>query len=115
MKIHLVVAVALTAVGAASALAGNERSGAATPLALTPSVEITSQEPTDEQLAADVRQRLREHSSLKFFRIDVRSVDHAIYLYGETDTRVDVDEAGDVARSVPGVRRIYNYLYSSNG
>jgi osmotically-inducible protein OsmY len=109
MRMHVLATVVLAALASGAAVAAGEG-----PLQSTPSVEVTAPE-SDDALAVQVRQKIDEQPSLKFFSIGVRSIDHAIYLEGLVDTGADIAEADDVAASVPGVRKVYNHLYVNNG
>jgi osmotically-inducible protein OsmY len=64
----------------------------------------------DAQIRAEVQKQINESPSLKFHNISVRSVDHVVYLQGLVDTRVDRNQAGAIARAVPGVKKVYNEL-----
>jgi osmotically-inducible protein OsmY len=64
----------------------------------------------DARIAAEVRQQIDAHPSLRFYNIQVRSVDHVVYLEGIVDSRMDCGQATDAARSVPGVARVYSEL-----
>jgi hyperosmotically inducible protein len=77
-------------------------------------VEVTAPGRDDAAIAAEVRERIHEQPSLKFFNISVRSVNHNVYLEGQVDTRLDTSEAGHVAQAVPGVEKVYNDLYQLN-
>jgi hyperosmotically inducible protein len=79
-----------------------------------PQVEVTGPGRNDAAIAAEVRERIHEQPSLKFFNISVRSVNHTVYLEGQVDTRLDISEVGHVAQAVPGVKTVYNDLYQSN-
>jgi len=70
----------------------------------------------DARISAEVSKQIDAHSSLRFFGIRVWTVDRAVYLDGMVDTEVDRGLAEDVARSVPGVRAVYDWTYlSGNG
>jgi osmotically-inducible protein OsmY len=70
----------------------------------------------DAQIRAEVLRQIDDRSELKFDNISVRSVDHAVYLEGLVDTRVDQEEAATIAAAVPGVSKVYNELaLSGNG
>jgi osmotically-inducible protein OsmY len=71
---------------------------------------VTESGVSDAQLRAEVRQRINGRSELRFHNIDVQSFHHDVYLYGLVDTGVDSAQAESIARSVPGVGKIYNGL-----
>ena len=64
----------------------------------------------DARIRAEVQKQLDESPSLKFFGIHVEAHDRAVYLEGLVDTRVDRNNATDIARAVPGVAMVYNEL-----
>jgi osmotically-inducible protein OsmY len=74
-------------------------------------VELTASTRDDAVIAANVRQKINEHPSLRFFDINVRSVDHTVYLEGQVDTPFDSAEARRIAEAVPGVKTVYDDLY----
>ena len=69
----------------------------------------------DRQLSAEVRRQIDAHPSLRFHNIVVHTYGHDVYLEGLIDTRLDRNEAADIARAVPGVHRVYNELAINNG
>jgi osmotically-inducible protein OsmY len=115
MKALVLVAVTLGVLGSRAVLAEDEGSRKALAPQSTPSIEVTAPDRGDASLAAEVRDRIREQPSLKFFNIAVRSVDRAVYLDGQVDSSLDSGEAGQIASTVPGVRKVYNHLYLNNG
>jgi osmotically-inducible protein OsmY len=64
----------------------------------------------DARIKAEVQKQLDESPSLKFYSIHVETHNQAVYLEGLVDTRVDRNNAMDVARAVPGVKMVYNEL-----
>ena len=104
MKAHVLTMAFLMALASRGVLAAGSS---------VPQIEVTGAR-DDAAIAAEVRQRISEQPSLKSFNISVRSVDHTVYLEGQVDTRLDTTEAGYVAQAVPGVKKVYNDLYSSN-
>ena len=64
----------------------------------------------DLRISAEVQKQIDQQPSLKFYNITVRSYHHVVYLEGLVDSRMDRSEAGAIARSVPGVQRVYNDL-----
>jgi osmotically-inducible protein OsmY len=75
-------------------------------------VVVTGTASTDSQIRAEVMNRIGEKPELRTDDIDVQSFDHDVYLYGIVATRMDGEEAGAVAGSVPGVKNVYNALAS---
>ena len=73
-------------------------------------VVVTGSGVSDAQIRAEVRQRINAKSELRFDNIDVQSFHHDVYLYGLVDTGTDSAQAESIARSVPGVGKIYNGL-----
>jgi osmotically-inducible protein OsmY len=64
----------------------------------------------DEQIRAEVQRQIGEQPSLRFYNISVRAVDRVVYLGGLVDTRSERHQAGYIAASVPGVKKVYNTL-----
>ena len=64
----------------------------------------------DARIRAEVQRQLDESPSLKFYGIHVEAHDRAVYLEGLVDTRVDRNNATDIARAVAGVTMVYNEL-----
>jgi osmotically-inducible protein OsmY len=64
----------------------------------------------DTQIRAEVMQRINERPVLRFANIDVQSFHHDVYLNGLVDTGTESAQAEAIARSVPGVRNVYNGL-----
>jgi hypothetical protein len=64
----------------------------------------------DSQIGAEVTQRINERPVLRFARIDVQSFHHDVYLSGLVDTGAESAQAEAIARTVPGVRNVYNGL-----
>jgi len=71
---------------------------------------VTESGVSDAQIRAEVKQRINGRSELRFYSIDVQSFNHNVYLYGLVDTGADSAQAESIARSVPGVGKIYNGL-----
>ncbi len=99
---------------AAAALAGALSAGACAGLG---GHCATPQCAQDASLVAAVSQRINEHPSLRFFNLRIQASEGNVYLLGAVDTEVDRALAEDVARSVPGVRQVYNGLglYGNGG
>ena len=102
MKTHVHTIALLVALAPGAVLAANQS---------LPQVELTAPTRDDAVIAAAVRQKINEHPSLRFFGINVRSVDHAVYLEGQVDTPYDSAEARRIAEAVPGVKTVYDGLY----
>jgi len=64
----------------------------------------------DMQIRADVTRRINERHALRFANIDVQSFHHDVYLNGLVDTAAESAQAEAIARTVPGVRKVYNGL-----
>ena len=64
----------------------------------------------DARIRAEVQKQMDESPSLRFFSIHVEAHNQAVYLEGLVDTRVDRNNATDLARAVPGVKMVYNEL-----
>lgn len=75
-----------------------------------PPVVVTGTLPTDHEIRAEVLKRIAEKPALGTENIDVQSFDRDVYLYGLVTSRMDSEEAEAVARTVPGVRNVYNAL-----
>jgi osmotically-inducible protein OsmY len=78
------------------------------------SITVTGTHSTDAQIRAEVTRRINEKPELRSENIVVQSSDHDVYLSGLVETRMDSDEAGSIAQTVPGVRNVYNGLASNN-
>ena len=65
---------------------------------------------TDREIGAEVMRRFNEKLTLGIGNIQVRSVDHNVYLSGAVGSSREVEEAEAIARAVPGVRKVYNGL-----
>jgi hyperosmotically inducible protein len=66
--------------------------------------------PDDAKIQQQVQQKIYENSSLRSLNIYVQTVGHVVYLKGSVDTRSDRRRAAAIARTVPGVKQIYNDL-----
>jgi osmotically-inducible protein OsmY len=64
----------------------------------------------DAQIRAEVTQRIKESPGLRFDNIDVQTFHNDVYLRGLVDTAAESAQAESIARSVPGVGKIYNGL-----
>lgn len=67
---------------------------------------------TDREIRAEVLRRIGEKPSLATENIDVQSFHHNVYLYGVVTSRTDGEQAEAIARTVPGVEKVYNALGS---
>ena len=64
----------------------------------------------DELLATAVHEALAKDRRVDAQQVRVEAQDGAVRLLGEVDTNEERDAAADVARRVPGVRRVDNEL-----
>jgi hypothetical protein len=89
-------------------------SAAQTPLeaSTTDSVIVTGPRSTDSEIRAEVIKRIDENPALRNENIDVQSFDHNVYLYGSVTSRMGGEEADAIARTVSGVKNVYNGLGS---
>jgi osmotically-inducible protein OsmY len=78
-------------------------------------VIVTGTYSTDREIRAEVLRRIGEKPALATENIDVQSFRHDVYLYGSVTSRMDSEDAGAIARTVPGVRKVYNGLGSFGG
>ena len=101
---------ALLGLSAFSAAAPNSDAQEAATNAAGPVVIISKRGPSDQQLRTEVLAQINERPSLRFFNIVVYAADREVYLEGIVDTMVDHDLAGEIASSVPGVKRVHNEL-----
>jgi osmotically-inducible protein OsmY len=69
----------------------------------------------DAKIQAEVKRQIDERSSLRFFNINVRTVNRVVYLEGLVDTNVDRGLAKEIARAVPDVKAVYDNLNLNNG
>ena len=76
-------------------------------------VIVTGPAPTDRQIRAEVIRQIDEKPALRTENIDVQSFHRNVYLYGAVDSRMDSEEAEAIARSAPGVVKVYNGLGTS--
>jgi len=65
---------------------------------------------TDELLATAVHEALAQDRRVDAQQVRVEAKGGAVRLLGEVDTNAERDAAADVARRVPGVRRVDNEL-----
>lgn len=75
-------------------------------------VIVTGGDFTDREIRGEVMRRIDEKLVLGTQNISVQSFNHDVYLYGTADTRMESEEAEAIARTVPGVRKVYNGLGS---
>ena len=94
------------------ALSGYSAAEPALESSTTDSVIVTGPRSTDSEIRAEVIKRIDEKPALRTENIDVQSFDHNVYLYGSVASRMDGEEAEAIARTVPGVKNIYNGLGS---
>ena len=106
MKLHILLLASLVALAQAAPVAAEDSNAGATgrPMVRTPSQ-------TDDVLAAEVGKKISEQPSLRGFRIMVFAMNGNVFIEGEVLTSVDEGIADQAARSVPGVKDVYNHLY----
>ena len=80
-----------------------------------PQVVVTGSGVSDAQIRNEVTQRINARSELRFDNIDVQSFHHDVYLYGLVETGAESAQAESIARTVPGVGKVYNGLVANNG
>lgn len=69
----------------------------------------------DAKITAAVVARFDEHPELELpDDIDVRTVNHVVYLYGLVDTTQECSMAESVARETPGVAQVVNLIALNN-
>ena len=103
---YLVLGTALLALSGYSVAGANEQSTTASDAP----VIVTGARSTDRAIRAEVLRRIGEKPALGTENIDVQSFNRDVYLYGLVTTRMDSEEAEAIARTVPGVRNVYNGL-----
>ncbi len=64
--------------------------------------------PGDAQLTRAVEAQLRSHADLASNTVYVHTADAVVFLTGEVATDLQREAAADLAREVPGVRRVRN-------
>jgi osmotically-inducible protein OsmY len=96
----------------AALLALSGYSAAQTPVepSVTDSVTVTGAPSTDSEIRAEVMRRIDQKPALATEAIDVQSLNHNVYLQGVVTGRMDGEEAEAIARTVPGVKNVYNGL-----
>jgi hypothetical protein len=65
--------------------------------------------PADERLTRLARERLTAQE-LASLRVDVTTVDGAVYLRGRTRTPAEVEAIASIVQAIPGVQRVVNEL-----
>jgi osmotically-inducible protein OsmY len=87
-------------------------SAAQTPVepSVTDSVTVTGAPSADSETRAEVIRRIDQKPALATENIDVQSFNHNVYLNGAVTSRMDGEEAEAIARTVPGVKNVYNGL-----
>jgi osmotically-inducible protein OsmY len=69
----------------------------------------------DAKITANVQAQLERHPELASpNRIDVQTLDHVVYLYGEVSTGQQRDIADSVTHEAPGVTRVVNSIAISH-
>ncbi len=69
----------------------------------------------DAEINAAVKSALNTDAALKADNIDVQTSNGMVHLRGLVDTRIEVQDAGNIAKGVPGVTSVMNELRSNNG
>jgi osmotically-inducible protein OsmY len=78
--------------------------------ASTPTREGTGEYVDDSAITTKVKAAIMNEPSLKVFQINVETFKGAVQLSGFVDSGRSVSKAGEVARSVSGVRSVKNNL-----
>ena len=72
--------------------------------------------PDDQRITRDVQALFRQHPALEPPNlIDVKTLDHVVYLNGLVDTDLERQLAESVAAGAKGVRRVVNSIGLSGG
>jgi osmotically-inducible protein OsmY len=95
---------ALSGFSAAGTLNEQSTAGSEAPVIVTGSYS------TDREVRAEVLKQIGEKPALATENMDVQSFDHNVYLYGSVSSRMDSEQAEAIARTVPGVKNVYNAL-----
>ncbi len=94
---------------------------AAVPLAMTTGCAVTQGRETassyakDKEIQARIKADLYKDSQVKGTQIGVTSLNGDVQLSGFVDSQAAKDRAGEIARSVPGVREVHNNLLLPTG
>ena len=75
-------------------------------------VIVTGTPSTDREIRAEVVSRIGDEPALRTENINVQTSDGNVYLHGAVTSRIDSERAEAVARTVPGVKEVYNALGS---
>lgn len=75
-----------------------------------PKQTSTDEQVNDPALSANVRSQLAQDDVLKSFQISVETVNGEVQLSGTVDSQKSVDKAGQIAKSVKGVKSVKNTL-----
>jgi osmotically-inducible protein OsmY len=78
--------------------------------ASTPTRESTGEYVDDSVITTKVKSLLAEDDFLKSFQISVETYQGTVQLSGFVDSKQAVDKAGEIARSVKGVKSLKNNL-----
>ena len=72
--------------------------------------ESTGKYVDDSVITTKVKSLLAEDDFLKSFKISVKTYKGTVQLSGSVNSREAVDKAGEIARSVKGVKSVKNHL-----
>ncbi|MBE0624597.1 MAG: BON domain-containing protein [Burkholderiales bacterium] len=76
--------------------------------AATPTRESTGQYIDDAAITAKVKAAILDRPTLKVLDIHVQTVRGVVQLWGTVGTQAQIDEAGNVAKGVAGVKSVTN-------
>lgn len=119
MKVHDLVVAALAALSTSGAFAdagedakirAEVQSQIDERLAAVLSGRASARDAQDAELRATVLKQINKTPSLKSSDITVQIVNHDVYLRGLTRTDFDRVKAGEIARTIPGVKSVYNEI-----
>jgi osmotically-inducible protein OsmY len=68
----------------------------------------------DTELSSRVLDSINSHADLRSDRLRVEARDRVVYLNGMADTWCEYYDAEEVARAVPGVKRVVNKIAVEN-
>jgi len=76
----------------------------------TPKQTSTGEQVDDPAITTNVKSQLAQDDVLKSFQISVETVRGDVQLSGTVDSQKAVDKAGEIAKSVKGVKSVKNNL-----
>ena len=76
----------------------------------TPAGRTAGEVVDDATITTAVKARLFDDSSVRGFAVSVQTFEGEVTLTGGVDTQAEKDRAGEIARSVSGVRRVNNLI-----